>query len=150
MAYIDTSDLSNRLGTTLYARLTDRVNGTTASSTVAQQIVDEAEAEANSYLGRRYATPVNLTAHPELADVLGQRTLDLAEYIAWRGTPFVSDVPNRVKGLYENARRWFEQVGSGKTHLPADTPPAARVAEDDSPRYSAQTRTFTADELDGL
>lgn len=150
MAYIDTSDLSNRLGTTLYARLTDRVNGTTASSAVAQQIVDEAEAEANSYLGRRYATPVDLAAHPELADVLGQRTLDLAEYIAWRGTPFVSDVPNRVKGMYENARRWFEKVGAGKTHLPADTPPAARVAEGDAPRYSAQIRTFTADELDGL
>jgi phage gp36-like protein len=53
MAYITTSQLSERLGSTLYARLTDRVNGTTANSTVAQQIVDESQAEADSYLARR-------------------------------------------------------------------------------------------------
>ena len=44
MAYITTTQLSDRLGSTLYARLTDRVNGTTANAGVGQQIVDEAEA----------------------------------------------------------------------------------------------------------
>ena len=79
MAYITTDQLSQRLGATLYARLTDRVNGTTADAGIAQQIVDEAAAEADSYLARRYQTPVDLAAHPELAAVLQLRVLGLAE-----------------------------------------------------------------------
>ena len=150
MAYIAISDLSQRLGTTLYARLTDRVNGTTADTTVAQQIVDEAEAEVDGYLSIRYATPVDLGAHPELTSVLELRVLDLAEYTAWKSSPFVSDVPSRVKMLAGEARQWLREVAAGAIHLPADGPPPSRVAEDDSPRYRASARPFTADELDGL
>ena len=60
MAYITTTQLSARLGSTLYARLTDRVNGTTADNAVAQQIIDEVEAEADSYFAQRYGS---LAAH---------------------------------------------------------------------------------------
>ena len=150
MAYITTSQLSERLGSTLYARLTDRVNGTTANSTVAQQIVDESEAEADSYLARRYQTPVNLAAHPELANILKARALDLAEYAAWKSTPFVSDSPQRVHLLYAAALRWFEDVGRGKLPLPAAFPPNSGTAEDSGPQYAAQPRQFTTEELDGL
>ena len=150
MAYITTTDLSARLGSVIYARLTDRTNGTTADSAVAQQIVDEAQAEADSYLSRRYATPVDVTAHPELADVLALRTLDLAEHAAWKGSPFVNDLPGRVKLLYEQAQRWFESVAAAEIDLPASGLLPSRVAEDDSPRYRAGARPFTADELDGL
>jgi len=150
MAYITTNDLSQRLGTTLYARLTDRVNGATASATVAQQIVDEAEAAANSYLARRYRTPVDLTARPEVAKVLAARVLDLAEAAAWRGSPFVSDPPQRVELLYADALRWFQDVAAGQVPLPASAPLAGPTADNDGPRYTATPRTFTADELDGL
>jgi phage gp36-like protein len=150
MAYITTSQLSERLGSTLYARLTDRVNGTTASNTVAQQIVDESQAEADSYLARRYQTPVDLTAHPELANILKARVLDLAEYVAWKSTPFVSDPPQRVHLLYAAALRWFEDVGQGKLPLPAAFPPNAGRAEESGPQYTAEPRRFTTEELDGL
>jgi phage gp36-like protein len=150
VAYITISQLSGRLGTTLYARLTDRVDGTTADNAVAQQIVDEAEAEANSYLARRYATPVDLAAHPELADILAARVLDLAEWAAWKSTPFVSDPPARVQSLYAEALRWLTEVAQGRVSLPAAAPPDAPTADDEGPRYTAAPRTFTADELDGL
>lgn len=150
MAYITISQLSERLGATLYARLTDRVNGTTANSTVAQQIVDESQAEADSYLARRYQTPVNLAAHPELANILKARVLDLAEYAAWKSTPFVSDPPQRVHLMYAAALRWFEDVGRGKLPLPAASPPNAGTAEESGPQYTAPPRRFTTEELDGL
>ena len=150
MAYITTSDLSQRLGTTLYARLTDRVNGANANSTVGQQIADEAEAEANSYLSKRYATPIDLGARPELADVLVLRVLDLAEYLAWRGSPFVADIPGRVKALAEEARQWFDRVSAGTGELPASAPPAASMAGGDAARFRSSPRAFTAEELDGL
>jgi phage gp36-like protein len=150
VAYITISQLSERLGTALYARLTDRVNGTTASDSVAQQIVDEAEAEANSYLARRYATPVNLVTQPELADILAARVLDLAEWAAWKSTPFVNGPPMRVQSIYAEALRWFQGVAQGRLSLPAAAPPDSRTADDEGPRYVAQPRAFTADELDGL
>lgn len=150
MAYATTTDLSNRLGATLYARLTDRVDGTTASATVAQQILDEAEAVLESYLARRYATPVDLGANPELANVLMARALDLAEFMAWKGSPFVSDVPERVRVVYEDTLRWLSAVAAGQATLPAARPPASPMAGDDGPRYSATDRKFTHEELDGL
>jgi phage gp36-like protein len=150
VAYTTISQLESRLGSTLYARLTDRVNGTTADATVAQRIVDEAEALANAQLAKRYATPIDLTAHPELADVLEARVLDLAEYLAWRDSPFVNVIPDRVLFLHEETSGWFASVGAGETDLPASSPPASRTAVDDSPRFTEPPRRFTHDELDGL
>ncbi len=150
MAYITIMALSERLGATLYARLTDRVNGTTASATVAQQIVDAAEAEANSYLARRYATPVDLAAQPELAAVLTSRVLDLAEFGAWKSSPFTSDPPQRVHLLYAAALEWFEAVAAGRILLPATRPPPGPTASEPVARYSGGGRAFTAEELDGL
>jgi len=150
VAYITTTQLESRLGSTLYARLTDRVNGTTADATVAQQIVDEAEALANTRLAKRYATPIDLAAHPELADVLEARVLDLAEYLAWRDSPFVNVIPDRVLFLHDEAVGWFAAVGAGELDLPASSPPASRTAVDDAPRFTEPPRRFTHDELDGL
>jgi len=150
MAYVTISDLSQRLGTALYARLTDRVNGMTADNTVAQCIVDEAEAEANSYLARRYAVPLDVGDYPELARLIGQRVLDIAEYLAWRSSPFVSDLPGRVEALYAEARQWFLRVAAGEIELPAARPLPDPTGHDDGPRYRSSARRFTADELDGL
>jgi len=150
MAYVTIEQLSARLGTTLYARLTDRVNGTIADSAVAQQLVHEAEAEANSYFAVRHQTPVDLDGHPELADIVQARVLDLAEWAAWKSTPFVSDPPQRVHQLYAAALTWFQEVAAGIVLLPSAVPLGDRVAEDDAPRFTARARAFTADELDGL
>lgn len=150
MAYVTTAQLSARLGAALYARLTDRVNGTTADAGVAQQIIDEAEAEADSYLAVRYATPIDLGERPELAAVLAARVLDLAEHAAWKGSPFVSAAPERVVDSYRAAVAWLTSVASGERALPAAAPAAGPVASDDSPRYASESRTFTRGELDGL
>ncbi len=150
MAYITTTQLSERLGSTLYARLTDRVNGSVADAAVAQQIVDEAEAEADSYFSVRYATPIDLTAHPELSNVLEARVLDLAEFAAWAGSPFVNDMPERVKTLQRAALKWFQDVAAGIVNLPGASSVPGPTAVDDSPRFTARDRTFTGDELDGL
>lgn len=150
MAYTTTTQLESRLGSTLYARLTDRVNGTAPDGTVAQQIVDDAEALTDSHLAARYATPIDLTAHPELTNVLEARVLDFAEYLAWRDSPFVTDMPERVRLLYEEASGWFASIASGSLELPASSPPASRTAKNDAPRFSEPPRRFTHDELDGL
>jgi phage gp36-like protein len=150
VSYITLQQLKDRLGTALYARLSDRVAGETADDNVGDQIVAEAEAEANSRLAVRYATPVDLSANPELADVLAARVLDLAESIAWQSSPFMGDVPDRVRLLRMDATRWFDDVARGRVQLPAATLPHSTTAFDDVARVTSTERVFTADELDGL
>ncbi len=150
MAYVTTTQLKQRLGNSIYARLTDRVNGATEDNTVGQQIVDEAEGIANSHLSRRYATPIDLVVHPELSDVLTARVLDLAEHIAWRSSPLVASIPDRVLFLFEEAGRWYDAVARGKLDLPAAAPPASRTAVNDAPRVTSTPRSMTHDQLEGL
>jgi phage gp36-like protein len=134
----------------LYARLTDRVNGASADENIAQEIVDQAEAEANTHLAARYSTPINLAQHAELADVFRRRVLDLAECLAWRASPFVSDLPNRVNVLHDDAQRWFQHIAAGELRLPAAREPRGKPWPNDRPRYVRTTRPFTADELEHL
>lgn len=150
MAYITTTQLANRLGSALYARLTDRTNGATANATVAQEIVDAAEALVNSELARRYQTPVDLAARPELAALLTARTLDVAEFIAWKSSPFVSDIAERVRLNFEEAQQWLTSVARGDLPLPAAMLPASTPMVADGPYTSGGGRVFTSDELDGL
>lgn len=150
MAYVSVADLSARLGAPLYARLTDRAGGASADDTVGQRIVDEAEAEVDALLAPRYRTPLDLAAHPELAPLLRARALDLAEYIAWKSSPFVSDPPQRVKEVYAAARGWLAAVAAGAAALPAQVAPAGPARGEGAPRASSQPRVFTSAELDGL
>lgn len=147
MAYITITDLQDRLGPSLYARLTDRVDGKTATDATATLIVAEAEAEANSFLASRFETPIDTATYPELADLLKMRTLDLAEYTAWKSSPFVTDLPHRVESLYRDAVNWFRSLDRRQVELPADVP---EITDHPGPQYSTSTRKFTSEELDGL
>ncbi len=150
MAYITTSQLNARLGDALYDRLTDRDDGDTSSNSVAQQLIDEAEAEANSYLALRYVTPVNLTGFNDARDVLEARVLDLAEYNAWKSSPFTNDIPARVSGVYANALAWLRGVAFGQIKLPGGTEPARVDDDSDPPLFTSPGRPFSSAELDGL
>lgn len=150
MAYTTTAGLSARLGAQMYARLTDRVNGQTANDSVAQQMVDEAEALVDSYLARRYATPIDVSGDAALSNVLESRTLDVAEYLAWRGSPFVGDVSERIRSLKEEALRWLEQVASGLLELPATARPGASTMLGATAMGSGEERCFTHEQLEGM
>lgn len=150
MAYVTIEQLEQRLGSTLYARLTDRIAGTTADDVVAQQIVDEAEAQANSFLATRFATPIDLGLYPQVAAALRARVLDVAEFLAWKSSPFVTDVPERLRVLHEEARQWLMALADGRVALPGGVQPASRGQSETTPLYSAPPRVFTSESLDGL
>lgn len=150
MAYAVAADLLARVGEVLYARLTDRTDGVAGDTAVASAIVTEAEALVNAELARRYATPLDLTASPELAEVLKARTIDLAEYLAWRGSPFVTDIPQRVRLLYDGVQRWLDDIAQGRLLLPSATPLPPTAAIDAGPVYSSAPRAFSADELEAF
>ena len=147
MSYITNADIETRLGTAVYVQLADDTG--TGSADVA--IVDEArlgaEGEANSYLGRRYAVPVDLVLHPELGDVLQRFVLDLAAYrLHARRQP----VPTDVVRQRDAAIAWFERAASGAVTLPSLAALAENTATGTVGEVSGDTRVLTRDELDGL
>lgn len=150
MAYATLTQLKDRLGLATYARLTDRAAGVTANDSVGQEVLDQAHAIADSYLSVRYATPVDLAQRPEVGVVLAARVLDVAEGMAWRGSPFVGDMPARVRYVASEGERWLRDVADGRVHLPAAAPPASRTASDDSPRFSGTERVLRGEELEEL
>lgn len=150
MSYITTDQLAGRLGSTLYARLTDRVNGAVPDHDVAAAIIAGAAAVANGYFAQRYAVPLPLATSPELAFIVTTRVLDLAEYHAWQSSPFVSSPPQRITANYAAAVRWFEDIASGRLPLPAASITAPPAANRTATRHHAPPRTLTAEELSGL
>ena len=85
-----------------------------------------------------------------MGNILEARVLDLADYGAWKGSPFVASVPARVESTHEAAAAWFTALAAGEIGLPATSSPGGPTADDSGPRYASRARAFTSDELDGL
>ncbi len=125
MAYITTQNLIDRVGSTKAAQLTTD-SGSTPDSALLAEVTAEAEGEVNGYLARRYAVPVDLTAHPELAATLRGKTLDIAVYRLHVRRP---PVPDAHKDIYDSAIKWLTAVSKGEIVLPAATTPPSGTAD---------------------
>ena len=131
MAYASLTDLEQRLGSAVYVQLTDDVGTGEPDADVANEALRGAEGEVNSFLGRRYAVPVETAGEEQLAAVLKSVTLDLAEYRLHARRP---TMPEDVRRRREAAFRWLQLVAAGQAVLPssrelADNPALAQAGE---------------------
>lgn len=123
MSYITNNDLEERLGSATLLQLADDDANGVADVGIVDEARLAAEGEVNSRLAVRYAVPIDLTAHPELADLLGSFTLDLAEYrLRLRRPPVSEDARHRR----DHAVEWLEGVAAGRMQLPSVSPVATR------------------------
>ena len=79
MSYIVNQDIIDRVGQSAALQLTTE-SGSTVDQDVLTEVRQSAEGEANGYLAKRYAVPVNLSTHADLAATLKGFTLDIAVY----------------------------------------------------------------------
>jgi len=120
MSYISNTDIQTRLGSAAYVQLTDDVGAGSANEAVVDEARLAAEGEVDSYLARRFATPIELARHPELADLLRSICLDLAEHrLRLRRPP----IPAETTARRSAAVAWLERVASGEVELPASVQP---------------------------
>ncbi|HSW47008.1 MAG TPA: DUF1320 domain-containing protein, partial [Phycisphaerae bacterium] len=103
MTYASLTDLEGRLGSAVYVQLTDDAGTGSADPSKAAEALSGAEGEMNSYLGRRYAVPVDVTADEQLAAVLKSMALDLAEYRLYARRP---TMPTTVAHRHDAAAHW--------------------------------------------
>ncbi|MFQ5463589.1 MAG: phage protein Gp36 family protein [Phycisphaerae bacterium] len=116
MAYISNSDIAERLGATTYVQLADDDGDGVADVGVVDEARLGAEGELDSYLARRYQLPLELTGHPELANLLASVALDLATYRLRLRRPPVSEDD---RAHFERTVSWLEAVAAGRVHLPS-------------------------------
>ena len=137
MAYISNQDLIDRVGSTRAAELTTDSGSTPDADKVTEARLG-AEGEVNGYLARRYAVPINLTAHPDLAAALKSITLDVAAY---RLHTLRQPVPEEVSSVRKMAIEWCSKVSRGEIVLPAAATPASATADSPTVSWGGKART---------
>jgi len=147
MTYASTSDLKERMGAATYVQLTDDEGTGQADEDKAVEALEGAEGEVNSYLGRRYAVPVELTGEASTAAVLKSITLDLAEYRLHARRLII---PEDVRRKREAAVRWLEEVASGRAVLPSVDSLESNAATGPGGFVTGSERTFSRESMEGL
>ena len=145
MAYVTNSDIEARLGSGTYVQLTDDEGTGSADTDKVDEARLGAEGEVDSYLSRRHAVPIDVTAHGELAGVLASITLDIVEFrLHCRRPP----VPAEVIAKRDGAVQWLSAVAVGRISLPADSElPGAEVRGLEA-EVLGRERVMTDDELE--
>ena len=145
MSYVSNADVEARLGSAAYVQLTDDDGDGQADSDVVDEARLGAEGEVDSYLARRYQTPIDLDEHPELAGVLASFTLDLIEYRLRSRRP---PVPKESSERYARAVEWLRGVAEGSLELPAQTALASGTVRGTIARAIGERRILSREELE--
>lgn len=147
MGYIINADIEERVGSAALIQLADDDGNGVADTGVVDEARLGAEGEVNSYLARRFQTPISFAAHPELTDLLASITLDLAEYrLRLRRPPVSHDATQRR----EQAVEWLTRVSDGRADLPSLTPAASGTTRGTIAATSGEARLLTREEMSDL
>ena len=138
MPYATLTDLTERFGERQLLEIADREGNGVVDSDVVDRALTDADAEINTYVGRRY--PLPLAPVPE-------RIASLAADIAFfRLHP--SAVPEDVRRRYEDALAALRDIADGKAVLDAEgAQPASGTG---GPAAVTQERVFSRTTLDGF
>lgn len=128
MAYITTSDLSDRMTTTIYTNLC------AGSSTIAQAAINRAESMIDGFLTRLYDTPIPTSA------MVQEWALRLAEYELYkRGKG--DNVPSKYKDSYQETLAELKLANQGTLIPPGAL--AKKVDQGGSIDITSDTPVFT-------
>lgn len=147
MAYASNADIEERLGSAVYVQLTDDAGTGAADEDKVTEARLAAEGEVDSYLGRRYAVPVDASAEATLAALLKSIVLDLAEYRLHGRRP---PVPEAVREKRQSAVNWLGQVAVGKLALPSVAELPANTSQGFYAASTSAERVMSRDELEDL
>ncbi len=144
MAYITNVDIGQRLGATTYVQLADDDGDGVADAGVVDEARAAAEGELDSYLARRYRLPLDLVAHPELANLLASVALDLATYrLRLRRPPVSQD----DRARFDRTIAWLAAVAQGRIHLPSANPLTSTGVQGIVADSVGESRQLSHDEL---
>jgi len=113
----------------------------TPDQDVLTDVIEGAEGDINSRIGKRYATPVDETVDTELAATLKRRTLDIAEvYLLQRGG-VVTEAHQRQ---LDRAIEWADKVSTGEFVLPGGVTPTSTASRNPVSEWTGSNRTLAS------
>jgi phage gp36-like protein len=144
-SYCSVAQLTARFASSVEAAYaTDNESAGVISSTVAGECIDTAEGEINSYLAKRYRTPLSATelADASIAALMLGVTLDISEYHVLNRGPRIG--PEKIK-QYERRIEWLKLVAMGEVLIPG----AVEITEttEMAASWSTWDRTYQDDDV---
>jgi len=147
MAYANTSDLQQRMGTVVLVQLTDDTGSGEIDQAKVAEALEGAQGEVDSYVARRCGVPVDVSEEPSLGAVLKSITLDLAAHRLHTRRP---PVPDDVRRKRAAAVQWLERVAAGEVVLPSSTAPAGNPVTGSYAEAASNPRVLTRETMEGL
>lgn len=152
--YATTSELQARFNSAEEVALLTHTVGT-PDATVLTDMLESAEGDINSRIGKRYATPVVVTANTELTALMKRKTLDLAEFYLLREGDRVSALKERQG---ESVLLWADSIAEGRYVLSGAVTPPSTASRDplaswtgsDRDLTDVDTRVFSRETMAGL
>lgn len=140
-SYCSVAQLTARFASDVEAGYaTDNEAAGVISSTVAGECIGSAEGEINSYLSRRYRTPLSATelTDTSVAELMLGVTLDIAEFHVLNRSP---EVPEQKEKQYDRRIEWLKLVAEGKVLIPG----AVEIASPTTTGFAASWTGFDRD-----
>lgn len=107
------------------SHLTDTEDTGTPDTAVLDEVIDDAEAEINSYAAMRYEVPLDVAGDTGLAARIKSLTLDLA---VAKLQDRSGNVPEPNETARTRALEWLDKLSSGKIVLPSARTEATTVS----------------------
>jgi len=114
MSYLTSDQVIDRVGGTVRAAKLTTESGGTPDATQIATIVNGVESEIDSYLEKRYETPIAST-YTKARAVLTGKALDLAAYEIHK---LRSPIPDAVNTAHTKALDWLREIAAAKADLP--------------------------------
>lgn len=147
--YTTIQDLQSRLALEVLLYLVDDERAGELTPDAEQRIttaLEQAESEADAYIGQRYPVPL-----PTVPLVVQSRVLDIAVYrLFMRRGIRVGTADEVVLQAYRDAVRFFEHVAVGKASLPIPTTPTSTgtIRPNGGAKITAPDRLFSRESLE--
>ncbi len=136
MTYATQQDLVDRFGAQELARLTDKDLGETINASTVDRALADTDAEIDSYLSKRVATP--LSPAPALVNA---HACTIARYRLHGDM-----VTDRIRDAYKDARAWLEKAAKGEVSIDG-LQVAEGAASADMPLVEGPERIFGRDDM---
>lgn len=120
--------------------LTDKDEGSGVDTAVLDDVLEAAEAEINSGLAMRYATPVDVSVDTALAALLKRKTLDLAEVYLHRRGEGASEIK---QDQLDQVLEWVEKMATGTRRLVGAVTAPSTASSDPRANWSDTSRTLS-------
>lgn len=143
MAYSTKTDILKKITDPELAQLTSETGVT--DDAVVTECIAEADAEIDSYAGRKYAVPMS-----PVPDRVRNLSIDITLFKAASRRAFkLGGISDAIRQLYEDALSFLKDIAAGRAVIDGAVTPAENKGRTGG-KFSSNDRIFSNDSMSGM